>query len=169
MKKILTVLFALVAITASAQMPTFIGYCSYDAVMKTMPEYADAEQQIEALRKQYTDEMKVAEKEFNQKYELFLEQQQNMVPAIREKRQSELQIMMENNVLFRVEAEKHIAAARESTMKLVEEKLNGAIASVAQSQNLYIILNTDSNACPYINPEISIDVTEAVKEFLSNN
>lgn len=143
-----------------------IGYFSYEAVLKAMPDYTTARNSIESLRKQYDNEMQTAQKEFNDKYENFLENQSGMASAIREKRQSELQSMLERNVAFKQESDRLLAKAEEEIMTPVRNKLNAAIKAVGNEKDLIAILNTDNNACPYINPVIGEDVTSSIIDRL---
>lgn len=46
-----------------------IGYFSYDAAIKSMPEYKATLDSVQAIRKEYEGEAKRAEEEFNTKYE----------------------------------------------------------------------------------------------------
>ena len=143
-----------------------IGYFSYDEVLKAMPDYTVARNSIENLRKQYDNEMQTAQKEFNDKYENFLENQSGMASAIREKRQSELQSMLERNVAFKQESDRLLAKAEEEIMTPVRNKLNAAIKAVGNEKDLIAILNTDNNACPYINPVVGEDVTSSIIDKL---
>lgn len=144
-----------------------IGYFSYDEALRAMPDYSIVTAKLHDLRSQYDAEMQDAEKEFNEKYESFLENQKIMADAIREKRQSELQSMMERNVAFRHEAERLMAQAEQESMAPLHEKLNKVIANIAEERAYIMVVNTDSNACPYLNPimaeNISILVIERLK------
>lgn len=85
-------LFTLLPVMASAQIK--FGYCSYDEAMKALPEYATVQNRLNTLESQYGTETKRAEREFNRKYEQFLEGINEFAPAIRQKRQVELQELM---------------------------------------------------------------------------
>lgn len=136
-----------------------IGFFSYDAVLKAMPDYTVATSNIDNLRKQYDAEMQTAQKEFNEKYENFLENQSGMASAIREKRQSELQSMLERNVAFKQEADRLLAKAQEEVMAPLHKKIDAVVKSFGSERDYIVILNTDNNAAPYINPVIGEDVT----------
>lgn len=92
-------LFVFLPLNASAQGK--FGYLSYDAVLKAMPEYAIAEQNLANLTAQYESEVKRAEDEFNTKYEQFLDGQHEFPQTILQKRQRELQDLMEKNIAFK--------------------------------------------------------------------
>ena len=131
-----------------------------------MPEYAIAEATVNDLRNQYDAEMKNAENEFNAKYETFLEVQQNMAKAIREKRQSELQAMLERNTAFRQESERLIKQAEEDALKPLKSKISEVLARISAERGLIMVVNTDSDACPYLNPYYSEDISELVNSAL---
>lgn len=164
-KSLFIILFSFIMLPICAQQMK-IGYFSYDAVLKAMPDYTTATNNLNNLRKQYDAEMQTAQKEFNDKYENFLENQSGMASAIREKRQSELQSMLERNVAFKQESERLLAKAEEEIMAPVHNKLNAAIKAVGNEKELITILNTDNNACPYINPAIGENVTSSIIDKL---
>ena len=89
-KTIVALLMAVVSLAANAQDFKF-AYFSFDTALKSMPDYGLALANIDKLRTQYDAELKRAEKEFNTKYEDFLENQRAMDPVILDKRQAELQ------------------------------------------------------------------------------
>ena len=137
-----------------------IGYFSYNAVLKAMPDYLNATASIENLKKQYDTEIQMAQKDFNDKYENFIENQSGMADAIREKRQSELQSLLERNTAFKQESERLLAKAEEEAFAPIRTKLDNAVRALGSERDFIVILNTDNNAAPYINPAMGEDVTE---------
>jgi outer membrane protein len=137
-----------------------LGYFSYDAVLKATPDYISAKSSIENLKKQYDAEIQIAQKDFNDKYENFIENQSGMAEAIREKRQSELQSILERNMAFKQESDRLLAKAEEEAMAPLRAKLDNAIKALGSEKDFIAILNTDNNAVPYINPIIGEDVTD---------
>lgn len=167
MKHIISfILVSLFAITVSAQ-DIKIGTFSKEAAIKSMADYSVVQQKISDLRVQYDNELKDAEKEFSEKYELFLEQQSKMATAIREKRQSELQLMLERNVAFRVESQRLLKQAEEEAMKPLYDKLDVALASLGAANGYLVIVNTDADAIPYVIPAFAVDINEEVKSELN--
>lgn len=165
MKKLLFTLMMLVLpLMAGAQVR--FGYFSYDAVLQSMPDYKVAQRSIADLRQKYDSEMKRSEQEFNDKYEAFLDEQRDLVPTILRKRQTEIQDMMEKNVAFKREAQRLLQQAETDAYAPVRRKLDEAVARVGREQGWAFVLNTDSRACPYINPEMGQDATQLVQEAL---
>lgn len=161
---VITMFFACFA-TAVAQQAK-IGYFSYNQILKDMPEYTAGIQSIDELRKQYVEELKNAENEFNEKYELFLDQQKMLDDAIRQKRQSDLQSLLDRNTKFREQAERLLKQAEQDAVAPAKQQLNKAIQTVGYSGAYLMIVNTDSEACPYIDATRAEDVTLKIKSYL---
>ncbi len=167
MKKTLLTLTLLLAgiITMSAQ-ELKIGYFSYDSLLTAMPEYAEAQAAVDTLRKQYDEELQAVQNEFNEKYELFLDQQASLAEAIRQKRQADLQLLMERNEQFAKEAARLLQQAEVEAMAPAHDKLKAAITRAGEQQGYTLIVNTDSNATPFLAPATSEDASAAIKEAL---
>lgn len=143
-----------------------IGCFSYDEVLRTMPDYSAAQKTLQDLRAQYDEEMKNAETEFNEKYEAFLEAQSAMAKVIREKRQSELQTMMERNVAFKEESARLMLQAEDDAMRPLYDKIAAALNVIGTERGFALIVNTDSNSCPFINPAMAEDITTLLIDVL---
>jgi len=164
-KFILSILFCALPLLASAQVK--FGYLSYSQALQSMPDYALAKENLAKLEEQFETEMKRAEEEFNKKYEEFLEGQQEFAVSIRNKRQSELQELMQKNMAFKQEARRLLKNAEADAMKPLHEKLKAVLARVGQQRGLAFILNTDGDALPYVDPAQGEDVTEVINRELS--
>ena len=135
------------------------GYISYEQVLKEMPEYAKAMQDIAALKAKYEAEAQKGEEEFQRKFVDFLQGQKDFPQAIMQKRQAELQTLMDNGVAFRMKSQELIAQAEKDIMQAAYKRLNSALLEVGVEYGYGYILNTDNNSCPYINPVIGVNVT----------
>lgn len=164
-KFILSILFCALPLLASAQVK--FGFLSYSQALQSMPDYAMAKENLAKLEEQFETEMKRAEEEFNKKYEEFLEGQQEFAVSIRNKRQSELQELMQKNMAFKQEARRLLKNAEADAMKPLHEKLKAVLARVGQQRGLAFILNTDGDALPYVDPAQGEDVTEVINRELS--
>lgn len=185
MKRLLLVLFATIFMTAQQQLsaqqvapsanehpdtetvsPIRFGFFSYDKALKAMPEYEAAQESIKAMREAYEKEVKRVEDEFNQKYEAFLDGQRDFPRTILLKRQNELQELLQRNVDFKVQARQEMKDAEEALIKPLRQRLDDALIVIAHEYGLAVILNTDSNACPFIEPSLSLNVQKLVEEYL---
>ncbi|MGM9723616.1 MAG: OmpH family outer membrane protein [Prevotella sp.] len=166
MKK-LFLLLALVALpfVADAQTAKYATF-SYDSVMHVMPDYKAALATLADLRKQYDAEIKRTEDDFNAKYESFIEVYSGLDINIRNKRQNELQELMARGMAFKEETRRLLRNAEKDLLKPVRARIDAALTEVAQENGYDFVLNTDNNAIPYTNPEISEDITMLLKEKL---
>lgn len=155
---------ATISVSAQESVAFRFGSIKYNTILKSMPEYLQVEADLENLRQKYEKEMKTSEEEFNAKYEVFLSEQSTYAPSILRKRQSELEDMLRRNEQFRLESMRVLEQARVDMMVSVKSKLNAAISSVAAAYSLAFVLNTDSDAVPFINAGMAYDITPAVTE-----
>jgi outer membrane protein len=110
--------------------------------------------------------MKRVEDEFNRKYEDFLDGQREVPKTILRKRQTELQELMTKNIAFKQESLQQLDDTEQEKMAPLRERLTQAIAAIAAEQGLAFVINTDADACPYINPSMGIDISQQVKDAL---
>lgn len=129
------------------------GYLSYNDVMQAMPEYAQAMKSMEELRKTYDQEMVRSEQDFSKKFSEYLDGQKTFPENIMLKRQKELQLLMEQSVQFKKEAQELLTKAEDDLMTPVEARLKEAIQAVGKRRKYAYVLNTDANAYPYISGE----------------
>ena len=171
-KTVLFLLLTVVSLVVSAQdtkdsVAIKFGYLSYDSVMVAMPEYAELKTNMAQLREQYEAEQKRVENDFNKKYEEFLDGQANFPKTILQKRQSELQEMLDKNINFKKQSQKMLSDVEANLMNTIKTAINTAVSVVAQERGLAFVLNTDKEAVPFINPALGDDITEAVKKLLN--
>ena len=159
----------MIALTASAQDSTAVirfGYLDYQQALQSMPQYASVQQKLAEMRKQYEAELQRVTNEFNRKYEEFLEGQREFPKTILQKRQTELQELMTRNVTFKEESRKQLAEAEREALAPLKARLAETVARIAGSRGLALVVNTDSDACPYINPEMGEDLNQIVTNAL---
>ncbi len=149
-----------------AQAQQKFGYLSYDSVLKQMPEYAQAMQHVADLKAKYDQEATRGEDEFQRKFSEFLQGQKDFPENILLKRQAELQVLMETGLQFREDAKRLLTKAEKELLDNVQLRLNTAIQIVGTTHGYAYVINTDGNACPFINPMLGENVTNLVLEQL---
>ena len=176
----LMVIFQAAVITAGAQTDSTIvanstvvtqtaaryGYLSYQEALKSMPQYAMVQKQMENLRSQYQAETLRVEEEFNRKYEEFLEGQREFPKTILQKRQTELQQLMEKNIEFKANSLKELDAAEKEAMAPLRLRLNDVLREIGINKGYAFIYDTDTKALPFLNPEMGDNINLIVKDAL---
>ena len=176
----LMVIFQAAVITAGAQTDSTIaanstvvtqtaaryGYLSYQEALKSMPQYAMVQKKMENLRSQYQAETLRVEEEFNRKYEEFLEGQREFPKTILQKRQTELQQLMEKNIEFKANSLKELDATEKDAMAPLRLRLNDVLREIGINKGYAFIYDTDTKALPFLNPEMGDNINLIVKDAL---
>ena len=142
------------------------GYLSYVDVMHSLPDYVQMERDLQQLRAQYEAELRRVEEDFNKKYEEFLDGQASYPKSILQKRQSELQEMLDRNVAFKERSRQLLQQAEREARTPLERRLADALTKIGQERGFAFILNTDETSAIWVNPQMGEDVSEAVKLLL---
>lgn len=164
LKRIFIVLFLALPLCIHAQRK--VGFLSYEAVLTSMPDYAVVQKNLLDLKAKYDQEAKRSEEEFQRKFAEFLQGQQDFAPSIMQKRQKELQDLMEKGLAFRKEIYDLLTKAEGEMKGELMRKLNDAVRALGTEEGYAYILNIDGNTCPFIHPEEAEDVTDKVKAKL---
>ena len=150
--------------TAVAQ--SKFGYVSYLEIVKALPEYNLVEAHLDELQAKYEAEIERSDREFNQKYTDFIEEQSQFPDNIRIKRHKELQELMEISMEFKAEVNRTMREARKEMMKPLYEKVDEAAMKVCVDGGYDYILNTDNRMYIAINPQNGKDITALLKQEL---
>ena len=142
------------------------GYLSYEAALKSMPDYAVVQQKLADLRQQYQNETLRVEDELNRKYEEFLEGQREFPQSILQKRQMELQELMEKNLAFKENSRKELEKAEQDLMAPLKIRLIEVLEKMGRERGYAFIIDTDVKALPFINPAMGHDLNQQVQDAL---
>ena len=142
------------------------GFLSYEAALQSMPDYTLVQKNLADLKAQYQTEAKRVEDEFNRKYEEFLEGQREFPKTILQKRQSELQELMQKNIAFKQQSLDELAKAEQEAMAPLRIKLIEALGKIGRERGYAFIVDTDQKALPFINPAMGEDINQTVQDAL---
>jgi outer membrane protein len=131
-----------------------------------MPQYQAMQKNLKAMKEQYEAEAKKSENDFQRKFEEFMNGQKEFPKTILEKRQNELQNMLESNASFRIKVQALLKEAEESMMADVRAELDDAITIAAQERGISIVFDLDGGSVPYIVPGLATDLTADVIKLL---
>ncbi len=176
MRRLFFYLMTVVSLSAYAQSDTTIvqsrvlkfGFLSYEKALYSMPDYAVVKQRMDDMRTQFEAEAKRVETEFNRKYEEFLDGMKDFPKTILQKRQTELQRLLEENVAFKERGIKELESTEREAMAPLREKLNEVLTGVGLERGYALIVNTDANACPFISPMMGEDINEEIVKRLNH-
>ncbi len=167
LKKIALVLLLALPMGVFAQNLKF-GHINAQEIVSAMPEFAKAQSDIEALDKQLTSELQRTQEEFNKKYQEFQQAiAKDSLPAnIAERRQKELQDMMQRQEQFQQEAQQQMQKAQNEAMVPIYKKLDDAIKAVGAAEGVIYIFDLARTPVAYVNESQSVNLTAKVKAQL---
>ena len=160
LKKIALLLLLIAPMSVFAQ--KFAHFKSMD-IIPVMPEYTKAQTDIQALQKQYEDEIKRASDEFNKKFAEYQQEQKTLPQNIQERRQKELQELSDKGMQFQQDAQQQLQKAYADMMEPIYKKIDDAIKAVGQEGGYVYIFDLNRTDIPFVNESLSTDVTPAVK------
>jgi len=167
LKKIALAIMFILPMGVSAQTLKF-GHVVSNEIITAMPEFAKAQADLQALEKKYTEEIQRTSEEFNKKYQEYQQavQKDSLPQNIAERRQKELQDMMQRSEQFQQEAQQNMQKAQTDLMTPISKKVDEAIKAVGEAEGLTYIFDLARTAIPYVNEKTSINVTPLVKAKL---
>ena len=167
LKKIALVMLLALPMGVFAQNLKF-GHINAQEIITVMPEFTKAQNDIQNLEKQLTAELQRTQEEFNKKYQEFQQDiAKDSLPANNaERRQKELQDMMQRQEQFQQEAQQQMQKAQADAMAPIYKKLDDAIKAVGAAEGVIYIFDLARTPVAYVNESQSINLTPKVKTQL---
>mgnify|MGYP001192858299 FL=1 len=167
LKKIALVLMLALPMGVFAQNLKF-GHINAQEIITVMPEFTQAQTELQTLEKQLSDELQRSSEEFSKKYQEFQQAMaKDSLPAnIAERRQNELQDMSQKIDQFRQKAMQDMEKAQSDKMAPIYKKLDDAIKAVGAAEGVIYIFDLARTSIPYVNESQSINLTSKVKANL---
>lgn len=167
LKKIALVMLLALPMGVFAQNLKF-GHINAQEIITVMPEFTKAQNDIQNLEKQLTAELQRTQEEFNKKYQEFQQAiaKDSLPPNIAERRQKELQDMMQRQEQFQQDAAQQMQKAQSDAMAPIYKKLDDAIKAVGAAEGVIYIFDLARTPIPYVNETQSINLTAKVKTHL---
>lgn len=167
LKKIALLIMLILPMGVFAQSTLKFGHINSNDIIPTMPEYTKALSELQALEKNYTDEIQRTQGEFSKKYQEFQQAiaKDSLPQNIAERRQKELQDMAERQQQFQEEAQQGMQKAQQEKMTPVYKRLDDAIKAVGATEGVVYIFDLTRTPIPYVGTQ-SMDLTAKVKAQL---
>lgn len=164
-RKTLFLLLMSVTGAVSAQTGNF-GYMDFNGAIKLMPEYFEAQLNLQKIQSDYKNEIDRSKREFERQYVEFMLEQDHLAPTIVAKRQKELQVLMDAYAEFRDSVQVDLESIRLEMLNPIKEKLLKAIYKAGMDLNLDYVIDTGTGAYLYINNDKGIDISNYVYKIL---
>ncbi|MDD3737749.1 MAG: OmpH family outer membrane protein [Lentimicrobiaceae bacterium] len=167
MKKVIIITIALLAGFLSAQAQK-IAYVNTAYIMQNIPEYGDAQTQLENFSVQWQEEIEEKFSEIDNLYKRYQKEAVLLPEEMKQKRENEI-INKEKEVKElqkkRFGKDGDLQKKREELITPIQEKIYTAIEAIAKEENYAIILDKAGNATIiYSNPKY--DISEMILDHL---
>ncbi len=169
MKKIGLVLSTLLILSApELKAQPKIGYVDSDAIMKQLPDYQDTQKKLDAIIKEWQEELSKMERDWKAKYDDYdkrklILSEQKRVEIEKELVQTENQISKYRQDKFGVKGE--LFQKQEDLMKPLQNRIFNAIQKVAKDGDYDFIFDRSGNIL-FLYAKEQYDVTNLVLEKL---
>ena len=162
MNKLLLMFLMCAPIAAFAQK---FGHVNAQEIIQVMPDYTKAKNEIDALQKQYEDDLKSMQDELTKKSQAYEKEQATLPDNIKQRREQELQEMYQKIQQSYQDNQQALAKASQEKMQAITTKVIDAIKQVGQAGG-YVYIMDVAGGVPYISTTLSTDVTADVKAKL---
>ncbi|MDR0295116.1 MAG: OmpH family outer membrane protein [Prevotellaceae bacterium] len=170
MKKItklfLVVIMACISASAFAQTPKF-AHINFQEFVMLSPESDSASVKLEAFGKELQDQIEGMQKELQDKFTIYQQQQGNWTAGVLEAKQKELQDLNQRMEEFRQVAQQDFQQKQQELMLPILEKARKTISTVAKRENFIYVFDTSTGALSYFDEQQSTDLLPMVKKELN--
>ncbi len=138
------------------------GHVDAQAVMQSLPEFIKARGEIEALSKQYENDMKAMQDEIQRKSDEYDKSKSTMNATQQQEVETNLQQMIQKFQQAYQDNQQALQKAQQEKMQPIMNKIMTAIKNVGKDGG-YVYIMDISTGIPYISDTLSKDVTNDVK------
>ena len=159
MKKIIIMLMLLAPMATFAQK---FGHVDAQSIMQSMPEFIKARGDLEALSKQYENDLKAMQDEIQRKADEYEKTKSTMNATKQQETEANINQLMQKYQQAYQDNQQELAKQQQEKMAPIMNKITTAIKNVGKNGG-YVYIMDVSAGIPYISDTLSKDVTSDVK------
>lgn len=163
MKKILIAILMMAPLSLCAQ--KFAHFNSAD-VIPNMKEYTTAMEEMQAMQKQYEDDLKLMQDELQKKAEEYQKEQANLLENVRQRREQELNDLGTRLQQSYQDNQAALQKAQAEKMNDISEKVLAVVKKIGEAGGYVYVVDTSAGVIPFVNTALSTDITAQVKKEL---
>ena len=164
MKKLFILIAAILGVsTVSAQK---FARINLQEVVVAMPEFTEAQKNLEAFGKDLQEQMEQIQVEFNNKLADFQKNQETMAASVRQIKQQELEQLQQRFAEFQQIAQQDFQKKEAELLEPVQKKAQEAVNKVAKANGYLAVYNTSVPSLAYFDEAQLADIAPLVKKEL---
>lgn len=147
------------------------GYIDSEYILRHMPEYAEAQKQLDALSEQWQQDIEGRQAEIEQLYKAYQSEQVLLTPEMRQKREQEIVEKEQSLRDFQRERfgfEGQLYEKRKELVKPIQDKIYKAVEEVAKD-GLYAVIFDRTSELIMLYADERFDKSDDVLEMLGLN
>lgn len=161
MKRFMIAILMIAPLSLSAQ--KFAHFNSAD-IIPNMKEYVTATEEIQAMAKQYEDDMKLMQEELQKKGDEYQKEQANLLENVRQRREQELQDLYQRLQQSYQDNQQALEKARQEKLGAINDKVMAAVKKVGEAGGYIYVVDLNTGAIPFVNSQLSTDVSDQIKK-----
>jgi outer membrane protein len=161
MKRLIIAIMMIAPLSLNAQ--KFAHFNSAE-IIPNMKEYVTATEEIQAMAKQYEDDMKLMQEELQKKGDEYQKEQANLLENVRQRREQELQDLYQRLQQSYQDNQQALEKARQEKMGAINEKVLAAVKKVGEAGSYVYVVDLNTGAIPFVNSQLSTDITDQIKK-----
>ena len=161
MKRFMIAIMMIAPLSLNAQ--KFAHFNSAD-IIPNMKEYVTATEEIQAMAKQYEDDMKLMQEELQKKGDEYQKEQANLLENVRQRREQELQDLYQRLQQSYQDNQQALEKARQEKMGAINEKVMAAVKKIGEAGGYVYVVDLNTGAIPFVNSQLSTDVSDQIKK-----
>ncbi|MBP3482508.1 MAG: OmpH family outer membrane protein [Alistipes sp.] len=167
MKKLikLTLTLAMVMCSTSLFAQKF-GRINLQEVIFAMPEFKEMQTKIEALSKDWSEQLEAIQVEFNNKYAEFQKALPTLSETAKQVKESELQGLQTRYTELQQVAQQDVEKQQGELFRPIHEKASDAVKKVASAGDYTAVFDMSINSLAYVNEATVTDISAAVRKEL---
>lgn len=142
------------------------GSVDSGSIIQSLPDYTQAQNDLQTLSKQYEEELTLLQEELTKKNTDYEAQAATLPDNIKQRREQELQDLYNKMVEFHQNSEQNLQNMSQEKMATISNKVLKAIQEVGDEGGYICVFDTSNNVVPYVSKSATTDVTEQVKAKL---
>ena len=161
MKRLIIAIMMIAPLSLNAQ--KFAHFNSAE-IIPNMKEYVTATEEIQAMAKQYEDDMKLMQEELQKKGDEYQKEQANLLENVRQRREQELQDLYQRLQQSYQDNQQALEKARQEKMGAINEKVLAAVKKVGEAGSYVYVVDLNTGAIPFVNSQLSTEITDQIKK-----
>lgn len=168
MKKILlAALLLTLTLTTTAVSAQKSGRIRIQEVIMALPETTKMQSDLEAIRKDFADNLETMQSELNAKIAEYQQNESTMNASVRSLKEADMQDLDTRMRQFEQSAMQEIQARQNEMIAPIIEKVRGAVAEAAKAGGYTVVYDQTADALVYYDEAVVTDLTPAVMTRLN--